>query len=115
MFKYDGTSPNFNRLYAEVVASNRNDFVPEEGIVDAMNDLNDPRRPFYFTEVSGGGYVGGTVGLTNGYGANSHIATNLLTPNKTGVLFDAAEVNFYLAEAAARGYSGRRKYCSSIL
>lgn len=29
----------------------------------------------------------------------------MLTPNKTGVLFDAAEVNFYLAEAAARGYS----------
>lgn len=105
LFKYDGTSPNFNRLYAEVIASNRNDFVAEEGIVDAMNDLNDPRRSFYFTEVFGGGYVGGTVGLTNTYSENSHIATNLLTPNKTGVLFDAAEVNFYLAEAAARGYS----------
>lgn len=105
LFKYDGTSPNFNRLYAEVVASNRNDFVPEEEIVDAMNDLNDPRRPFYFTEVSGGGYIGGTVGLVNAYTENSHIAGNLLIANKAGVLFDASEVNFYLAEAAARGYS----------
>lgn len=105
LFKYDSTSPNFNRLYAEVIASNRNDFVAEEGIVNAMNDLNDPRRPFYFTEVSGGGYVGGTVGLTNGYGANSHIGESLLAPNKPGKLFDASEVNFYLAEAAARGYS----------
>lgn len=105
LFKYDSTSPNFNRVYAEVIASNRNDFVPEEGIVNAMNDLNDPRRPFYFTEVSGGGYVGGTVGLVNEYSSNSHIGQSLLAPNKPGVLFDAAEINFYLAEAAARGYS----------
>ncbi len=105
LFKYDATSPNFNRLYAEVIASNRNDFVAEEGIVDVMNDLNDPRRPFYFTEVSGGGYVGGTVGLTNTYSANSHIGDALLPASKPGLLFDAAEVNFYLAEAAARGYT----------
>ncbi len=107
LFKYDGTSPNFNRLYAEVIASNRNDFVAEEGIVDAMNNLNDPRRPSYFTVVPGpgGGYVGGTVGLSNSYATNSHIGESLLAPNKTGVLFDAAEVNFYLAEAASRGYS----------
>ncbi|MFL9835406.1 SusD/RagB family nutrient-binding outer membrane lipoprotein [Chryseobacterium terrae] len=104
LFKYDSTSPNFNRLYAEVIASNRNDFVAEEGIVNVMNDLNDPRRPFYFTDVSGA-YVGGTVGLSNGYGSNSHIGESLLAPNKPGKLFDAAEVNFYLAEAAARGYS----------
>ncbi|WP_299179533.1 SusD/RagB family nutrient-binding outer membrane lipoprotein [uncultured Chryseobacterium sp.] len=105
LFKYDATSPNFNRMYAEVIASNRNDFVAEEGIVDAMNALNDPRRPYYFTEISGGGYVGGTVGLTNAYSENSHIGKSLLEPNKSGILFDAAEVNFYLAEAAARGYN----------
>ncbi len=105
LFKYDVTSPNFNRLYAEVIASNRNDFVAEEEIVDAMNDLSDPRRPFYFTEISGGGYMGGTVGQTNTYSENSHIGPALLPANKSGLLFDASEVNFYLAEAAARGYS----------
>lgn len=105
LFKYDVTSPNFNRLYAEVIASNRNDFVAEEGIVDVMNGLNDPRRSSYFTEVSGGGYIGGTVGQTNTYSANSHIGEALLPANKSGLLFDAAEVNFYLAEAAARGYT----------
>lgn len=105
LFKYDATSPNFNRMYAEVIASNRNDFVAEEGIVNAMNTLNDPRREHYFTEVSGGGFVGGTVGLTNAYGSKSHIGESLLAPNKPGILFDAAEVNFYLAEAASRGYN----------
>ncbi|ALR31339.1 hypothetical protein ATE47_12775 [Chryseobacterium sp. IHB B 17019] len=104
LFKYDATSPNFNRLYAEVIASNRNDFVAEEGIVDVMNSLNDPRRPFYFTTVNGS-YVGGTVGLTNNYADNSHIGNSLLAPNKPGLLFDASEVNFYLAEASARGYN----------
>jgi hypothetical protein len=59
LFQYDATSPNFNRVYAEVIASNRNDFVAEEGIVDVMNTLDDPRRPFYFTTVNGD-YIGGT-------------------------------------------------------
>ncbi|SMP17286.1 SusD/RagB family nutrient-binding outer membrane lipoprotein [Chryseobacterium profundimaris] len=104
LFQYDATSPNFNRVYAEVIASNRNDFVAEEGIVDVMNTLNDPRRPFYFTTVNGD-YIGGTVGLTNTYSDYSHIGSSLLAPNKPGVLFDASEVNFYLAEAAARGYN----------
>jgi len=104
-FKYDATSPNFNRLYAEVIASNRNDFVAEEGIVNVMNNLNDPRRPFYFTETSPNTYVGGTVGLTNSYASNSHIGQSLLPANKPGLLFEASEVNFYLAEAAARGYN----------
>ncbi|WP_228463209.1 SusD/RagB family nutrient-binding outer membrane lipoprotein [Chryseobacterium cheonjiense] len=104
LFRYDSTSPNFNRVYAEVIASNRNDFVAEEGIVDVMNTLADPRRPFYFTTVNGN-YVGGTVGLTNTYSDYSHIGPSLLAPNKPGVLFDASEVNFYLAEAAARGYN----------
>lgn len=105
LFQYDSTSPNFNRVYAEVIASNRNDFVAEEGIVNAMNTLNDPRRPFYFTTVNGQQYIGGTVGLSNLYSDYSHIGSSLLAPNKPGVLFDASEVNFYLAEAAARGYN----------
>lgn len=105
LFKYDSTSPNFNRIYAEVIASNRKDFVAEEGIVDAMNNLSDPRRPSYFAPMPDGSYVGGVVGQTNLYSDNSSIGQRLLAPSEPGVLFDAAEINFYLAEAAARGYS----------
>lgn len=105
LFQYDGTSPNFNRIYAEVIASNRQDFVAEEGIINKMNNLSDPRRPSYFEPMTDGSYVGGTVGLANVYSENSSIGKKLLVPNAPGVLFEASEINFYLAEAAARGYN----------
>ena len=105
LFQYDSTSPNFNRIYAEVIASGRQDFIAEEGIVNSMNSLSDPRRLSYFEAMPDGTYIGGVVGLANVYAENSSIGNGLLSPNEPGVLFDAAEINFYLAEGAARGYS----------
>lgn len=104
-FMYTASAPNYNPIYADLVVSGRNDFVPAAPFVNALNALNDPRRPAYFTPLSSGNYVGGVYAATNAYANFSHVATALKAANAPGILFDAAEVNFYLAEAAARGYN----------
>lgn len=103
-FNYVSAAPNYNPIYANLVASGRNDFVPASPIVDAMNTLSDPRRAKYFT-LYGGIYKGGNYGYTNAYSSNSHVSDNIKLANAPGLLFESTEVNFYLAEAAARGYS----------
>lgn len=42
------TSPNYSQLYANLVASNRNDYVSGKTLVDYMNASNDVRRDVYF-------------------------------------------------------------------
>lgn len=107
---YNSFSPNYNPIYEELVASDRNDFVPASIFVNRLNALNDPRRPVYFTPLEGttSTYVGGTYGSTNTQpyqNSYSHIGDKIKEPNLPGVLIDAAEINFILAEAAERGYS----------
>lgn len=41
-------SPNYSQLYANLVASNRNDYVAGKTLVDYMNTNNDVRRDVYF-------------------------------------------------------------------
>lgn len=104
VFRYVSAAPNYNPIFANLIASGRNDFVPATPIVDAMNTLNDPRRSKYFT-LFGGAYVGGNYGYTNPYASLSHVSDNIKLANAPGLLFESTEVNFYLAEAAARNYS----------
>jgi len=103
MLNYKKDSPNFSRVYYDVIGSGRNDFVAAKTLVDVMNDLKDPRISVYFTEYEGG-YKGAEVGVRNKYGEYSHIGTKITEPDAPAYLFDNAEINFYLAEAAARGY-----------
>lgn len=100
---YMKDSPNFNRVYYDVIGSGRNDFVAAKTLVDSMNDLKDPRISVYFTEYEGG-YKGAEVGVRNKYGEYSHIGDKIIEPDAPAYLFDISEINFYLAEAAARGY-----------
>ncbi len=107
-FIYDSSSPNFNPIYDNLVASGRNDFVPAKTIVDAMNTANDPRRSKYFTPLADGSYFGGKYGYQNTlpYGsAYSHVGDLVKQPNAAGILMEATEVNFYLSEASARTFS----------
>ena len=103
-FNYVVAAPNYNPIYANLIASGRNDFVPAKPIIDAMNGLGDPRRSAYFT-LFGGIYKGGNYGYTNAYSNFSHVSDNIKAPDAPGILFESTEVDFYLAEAAARGYS----------
>jgi hypothetical protein len=105
-FAYTASAPFYNPIYDQLVASNRNDFVASATIVNAMNLLNDPRISSYFApRTSDNTYVGGINGAANIYANFSPISNKIKSPDFPGLLFEATEVNFYLAEAAARGYS----------
>ena len=102
LFTYLTASPNFNPIYVDVIASGRHDFIPANTIVDIMNGLEDPRRQTYFTQYEGE-YKGGRYGYGSPYGSHSHIQDAISAPDFKGILFTWSEVQFYLAEAAARG------------
>jgi len=101
---YLSSMPSTNPIYEDLVASGRHDFVPTSVIVDTMNVLNDPRRPFYFT-LEGGVYVGGENGASNDFTAYSHVSDLIQGATFEGTILDYAEVEFYLAEAVERGYA----------
>jgi hypothetical protein len=95
--------PNANPLYADLVVSGRNDFIPANTLIDKMNSLSDPRRAKYFETMADGSYKGGTYGASNAFVNFSHITSTLNDPTFAGTLMDATEVEFLLAEAAAKG------------
>ena len=103
--QYQGSAPNTNPIWEDLVQSGRADFVAANTIVDAMNDLNDPRRNDYFAENMGEGvYEGGTYGANGNTQSNSTIYSALFEdPTLEGVILDYTEVQFLIAEAAARG------------
>ena len=104
-FAYLGTS-NPNPVWASLVQSGRNDFVAANTTVNFMNNLDDPRRVVYFGDNLGSGvYSGGPYGDNNSYDAYSHVGDIYHDPTTPACLIDYAEVCFYLAEAAARGWS----------
>lgn len=102
--KYLSAAPNTNPLWVSLVQSGRNDFIAANTLVDAMNPLNDPRLGSYY-EMLNGAYVGGTYGSANSPTAGSAISDLMKQPDLVGNILTAAEVNFLLAEAAARSYT----------
>lgn len=102
-FQYTTTTPNVNPVWTNLVQSGRNDFVPANTLVDVMNELDDPRRSEYFTEYEPGVYRGGIYGAGNPYQNYSHVNPAITAPNFEALLLSYYEVEFYLAEAAARG------------
>ncbi|WP_154785198.1 MULTISPECIES: SusD/RagB family nutrient-binding outer membrane lipoprotein [unclassified Flavobacterium] len=110
---YLTTSGNQNPLYADLVTSNRNDFIPAEPFVAAMDATvagGDPRMAKYFVNATspapvlpaGRTFVGGTYGEANVFTSYSHITATLNNPAVPGVIFDYAELQFLLAEAAEK-------------
>lgn len=109
LFPYLTTS-HTNQIYVDVVQSGRDDFIPANTIVDLMNNLTDPRRPLYFTQIDTSStaveklaYVGGIYGESSPFSQYSHIADPILAPDFNGFFLTYDEVLFYQAEAAARG------------
>jgi hypothetical protein len=97
--------PNTNPLFEDLVQSGRHDFVIANTIVDIMQDDlgGDPRLAVYADPTDDGLYIGGEYGTANNYLANSHVGALYHEPTLEGVLLDYSEINFLLAEAAAKG------------
>ena len=105
---YSSASPNQNPIYEDQVASSRHDYLPANTLVDAMNTLKDPRRPFYFTPIPDTTiFAGAPYGIKVTYPSNfSQLYGSMLyNPNFQGTIFEYSEVEFLLAEAVERGYS----------
>jgi hypothetical protein len=98
------SSTHTNPMYEDIIQSGRNDFVPANTIVDIMNNLNDPRRQFYFTKF-GDIYLGGQYGYESPFSSYSHIPDAISAPDFHGFLMTYDEVLFYMTEAAARGFN----------
>ncbi|MEI3790325.1 MULTISPECIES: SusD/RagB family nutrient-binding outer membrane lipoprotein [Chryseobacterium] len=103
-FKYDGGTFS-NPVYDNLVASNRNDFIPSQLTINTMSSLSDPRMDVWFTKV-GGVYKGGVFGeLNDPYTNFSQLSPYFRSATTASNLLSYAEVSFLKAEAAARGYS----------
>ena len=76
---YEGSTPNTNPIWVDLVQSGRLDHIPSNTIVDIMNDLDDPRRMQYFDANLGAGvYVGGNYGTVANYGNHTHFSAKIL-------------------------------------
>ncbi|MGA9326426.1 MAG: SusD/RagB family nutrient-binding outer membrane lipoprotein [Salegentibacter sp.] len=101
---YEGNSPNTNPLWEDLVQSGRNDYLITNTIVDIMKPIDDPRMSAYFTDNKAE-YTGAPYGDNNSYTSYTHIGQAFLDPTHPGIFLDYPEVEFYLAEAAQRGYN----------
>lgn len=100
-FNYLGDTVNYSQLYANLVASGRDDYFGCKTLVDFMNNSNDKRIEAYFQPVDGA-YIGQEVGVGGEFtefSAPGEFAYSLTSP---GIILNYTEVEFYLAEAAAR-------------
>lgn len=103
-YQYLTSDPNTNPVYSNIILSGRLDYVAGKTIIDIMKDLNDPRLPLFFTKVNGA-YVGGEIGAGSAYANHSHHAKQFQVADLQGTLFTYTEVEFILAEAAARNFT----------
>lgn len=108
-FAFAAVQPNTNPIWEGLIQSGRRDFVGTSTFVNQLKTLSDPRLPLYFQPAIAGAnkgtYTGGTYGIVNVYTLASLPGTPLEDPTFPGVLASYSEVEFLLAEAAARGFS----------
>jgi hypothetical protein len=100
---FTNSFPNANPVWEDLVQSGRKDFVGADTFIDTLNYLNDPRRPSYFKARPDGSFIGGTYGAANNYSTFSAPGVKQEDPTHPGLLLSYSEVEFLLAEAAARG------------
>ena len=92
-------------MWLDLVQSGRADYVVANTIVDKLVALSDPRLGVYADPMEDDSFKGGVYGTANTYAANSHVGALFHQPDLEGVILDYAEVQFCLAEAAARGFA----------
>jgi hypothetical protein len=71
-----------------------------------MEAFSDPRLNDFFTpDQTGTDYSGAPPGVQSAYAQFSHVHPDITEATFPGLLMDYSEVEFYLAEAAQRGYN----------
>ncbi|MFT4152554.1 SusD/RagB family nutrient-binding outer membrane lipoprotein [Parafilimonas sp.] len=108
---YLSSPPYVNPIYNFFILSARQqDFVGCTTFISQLQSNDDPRLPLYFTTATNSsganlGYIGVDPGKAGGYSGHSAPAPEIYTADFRGVFMSYAETQFYLAEAAERGYS----------
>ena len=104
-FDFLAVTPNTNPLYVDLTLSGRQDFIGTTIITYYMEPMADPRMAAYFTLAPDTNvYLGGVYGASNPYVGFSHVGDMITQdPSFPALLIGFAEVEFLLAEAAARG------------
>jgi len=103
---YVTAPPNTNPIWVDLVQSGRDDFVAASTLVDELKALNDPRIDnFFTTDQSGSDYSGAPPGEQSAFAQFSHVNPIITEADFPHLLLDYSEVEFYLAEAAQRGYA----------
>jgi hypothetical protein len=103
LLNYLAASPNYNPLYENLKASNRNDYFAGKTLVDKMKDeATDPRIAKYYKPLPDGSYKGQVIGKGGIYANFSAIGAFAYNATEPGILLNNTEVAFYIAEANAR-------------
>jgi hypothetical protein len=109
LFPYLETIPDQFPFNEASGAGIPNDYVVSETLVKFMQSNNDPRLPVYARPASSdNSYKGKPYGIgsfQNDFIVYSYPGTRVYAPDFPGIIMTAAEVQFALAEAAARGYN----------
>ncbi|MGF7042080.1 SusD/RagB family nutrient-binding outer membrane lipoprotein [Mucilaginibacter lappiensis] len=104
-FVYLAATPNTNPVWVDIIQSGRFDYVACSTIATTLNTLKDPRASRYFKALATNGDVlGADPGSKANYDSFSHVSDIVTAPTAPGLLLDNAEVQFYLAEAVAKGF-----------
>jgi len=106
-FNYLSSLPNANPIYEDFLT--RKDFASSNTMVDTLKNLNDPRLGYYYAPAQASGtFIGEVYGMTDGQAASTTLADvsqrsiRVISADFPGIMLDAAEVNFILAEAGER-------------
>ncbi|MDV3750692.1 SusD/RagB family nutrient-binding outer membrane lipoprotein [Elizabethkingia anophelis] len=104
--KYNSSGVYTSPAYRDLALSGRVDYCASDIYVAALQKDNDPRIYSYYTKVNGA-IKPGKFGVTNtsAAGTMSLINPNVYTADSYGYFSDYVEIEFILAEAAARGYA----------
>ena len=102
-FPYQAALPYVNPLYTDLVASGRSDFIMTNTLFDVMDNLSDPRMDDFFTDLENIIIPYGEAG--GSYSTKVHYNPAIAQPAFNGFFLTYDEVQFYLAEAAARNWA----------
>ena len=110
--QYLESNPNANPLWNTIIFSNRGEHKVSETLVTQLQNLADPRLEVFADENEDGEYRGKPNGITTvpnddwNYGNVSPIGEFYLQPDLPGLFMSYSELQFFKAEAAAKGFIG---------